>query len=228
MDGRPGHRAPDGPKRRVLRVALTGGIATGKSHCLRTFAALGVPVIDADVLARDAVRAGTRGFQHVTARFGADLVGADGELDRAALGRIVFNDPAARRDLEAIIHPQVFASIMKWFDALDETAGLQTPGVSQEMTTPVAIADVPLLFETGHADDFDAVVVVACGPGEALRRLVDRDGLSLSDAKSRLNSQIPIEEKVARADHVIDTTGSKADTDRRVREVLELLRQRVS
>jgi dephospho-CoA kinase len=202
--------------RKLQRVALTGGIATGKSHCLKTFAALGVPVIDADVLAREAVRAGTPGFREVVARFGAGIVGADGELDRAALGRIVFNDAAARRDLEAMIHPWVFGRISKWFDDLERTPA------------PVAIADVPLLYETGHEADFDRVVVAFCAPDEALKRLVHRDGLSLEDATSRMKSQIPVEDKAARADFVIDTSGSKVETDRQVAEVLTRLGDRRS
>jgi dephospho-CoA kinase len=194
----------------MLRVALTGGIATGKSYCLARFASFGVPVIDADQLARDAVAPGSRALDEVTARFGPAILRSDGALDRASLGRIVFNDRAARADLEAIVHPEVYRRISEWLATLPPR-------------TRVAIADIPLLFETGHTHDFDRVVVVACDPREQLRRIIARDGLSERDARARLDSQWPIEEKEARADYVINTDGSVADTDSQVRTVYELL-----
>jgi dephospho-CoA kinase len=194
----------------MLRVALTGGIATGKSYCLARFASFGVPVIDADQLARDAVAPGSRALEEVAARFGAVILKPDGSLDRSALGRIVFNDRAARADLEAIVHPEVYRRISEWLATLPPR-------------TRVAIADIPLLFETGHTHDFDRVVVVACDPREQLRRIIARDGLSERDARARLDSQWPIEEKEARADYVIKTDGTVADTDSQVRTVYELL-----
>jgi dephospho-CoA kinase len=194
----------------MLRVALTGGIATGKSYCLGQFASLGVPVIDADRLARDAVAPGSRALEAVVARFGASLRLPDGSLDRASLARIVFSDRGARADLEAIVHPEVYRRISEWLATLPPR-------------TRVALADIPLLFETGHTHDFDRVVVVACSPQEQLRRLVARDGLTERDARARLDAQWPIEEKEARADYVITTDGTVADTDRQVRTVHESL-----
>jgi dephospho-CoA kinase len=194
----------------MLRVALTGGIATGKSYCLARFGSLGVPVIDADQLARDAVAPGSRALEEVAVSFGAAILRPDGSLDRASLGRIVFNDRAARADLEAIVHPEVYRRISEWLATLPPR-------------TRVAIADIPLLFETGHTHDFDRVVVVACDPREQLRRLIARDGLSERDARARLDSQWPIEEKEARADYVIRTDGTVADTDSQVRTVYEVL-----
>ena len=194
----------------MLRVALTGGIATGKSYCLARFASFGVPVVDADQLARDAVAPGSRALEEVVARFGAAILKPDGSLDRSSLGRIVFTDRAARADLEAIVHPEVYRRISEWLATLPPR-------------TRVAIADIPLLFETGHTHDFDRVVVVACDPREQLRRIIARDGLSERDARARLDSQWPIEEKEARADYVIKTDGTSADTDSQVRTVYELL-----
>src|SRR6476619_5050235 len=194
----------------MVRVALTGGIATGKSYCLARFASLGAATIDADRLARAAVTPGSRALEAIAARSGAAMVLADGTLDRLALGRIVFNDRAARADLEAIIHPEVYRRIGEWLASLP-------PG------TRLAIADIPLLFETGHTHDFDRVVVVACDPREQLRRVMSRDGLSERDARARLDSQWPIEEKVARADYVITTDGTATDTDAQVRTVHEML-----
>ncbi|HTL42973.1 MAG TPA: dephospho-CoA kinase [Vicinamibacterales bacterium] len=194
----------------MLRIALTGGIATGKSYCTGGFARLGVPVIDADVLAREAVAPGTRGLDAVAARFGPEVLRADGSLDRAALGRIVFTEARARRDLEAIIHPDVYRRIREWFANIP-------PG------TRLAIADIPLLFETGQQHEFDAVIVCACTPAEQLKRVIARDGLSEADARARIAAQLPIEEKAARADHVIWTDRGFAETDAQVRTVFELL-----
>jgi dephospho-CoA kinase len=194
----------------MLRVGLTGGIATGKSYCLARFEARGVPVIDADRLAREAVAPGTRTLQAVAARFGSSILLADGSLDRAALGRIVFTDRTARADLEAIVHPEIYRGIGEWF-------------ASRPPATRFAMADIPLLFETGHNHEFDRVIVAACDPPLQLRRLMARDGLSEPEARARLNAQWPIEEKVARATHVIRTDGTLADTDAQVRTVYELL-----
>ena len=194
----------------MLRVGLTGGIATGKSFCLGRFAALGVPVIDADRLAREAVAAGSTGLRTIVARFGPSILRPDGSLDRAALAAIVFSDRVARADLEAIIHPEVYRRINEWF-------------ANQPLGTRLAIADIPLLFETGHEHDFDRVIVCACEPFEQLRRLIDRDGLSQQAAQARLAAQWPISEKVARADHVIRTDEGFTETTRQVAEVLGTL-----
>ena len=196
----------------MLRAALTGGIATGKSFCLRRFAGLGVPTIDADQLARDAVAPASAGFLAVVQRFGREVLRPDGTLDRPALGALVFADDAARADLEAIIHPDVYRRISEWL-------------ANQPHGTPIAIADIPLLFETGHEHDFDRVIVAACDPDEQLRRLVHRDGLAIDAARARLAAQWPIDEKMRRADYVIRTDGAHADTERQVDEVLRRLQQ---
>jgi len=194
----------------VLQVALTGGIATGKSYCLGRFAALGIPTIDADRLAREAVAPGSPGLAAVAQRFGAHIVREDGTLDRAALARIVFSDRTARADLEAIVHPDVYRRIREWFAQLPHG-------------TPVAMADIPLLFETGHEHDFDAVVVAACTPEEQLRRLVARDGLSETDARARLEAQSPIDEKVRRAQFVIRTDIGFPQTDEEIERIYRKL-----
>lgn len=198
----------------MRRAALTGGIATGKSYCLARFAALGAAVVDADRLARDAVAAGTPGLASVVARFGPTYLRVDGSLDRPALGRLVFGDRLARADLEAIIHPEVYRRIGEWFANLP--AGTQ-----------VAIADIPLLFETGHQHDFETVVVCACSPAEQIRRLKARDGLTDEAARARLDAQWPIEEKAARANIVIRTDGGFAETDRAVGWAYERLKGEV-
>ena len=194
----------------MLRAALTGGIATGKSFCLSRFAALGAATIDADVLAREAVAPASEGLDQVVRRFGRDILLPGGHLDRAALGRVVFGDRVARADLEAIVHPLVYRRISDWF--ADVPSGIR-----------VAIADIPLLFETGHQHDFERIVVCACDAAEQFRRLVARDGLSEAEARARLAAQWPIAEKVRRADHVIRTDGTFAETESQVRRVFEIL-----
>jgi dephospho-CoA kinase len=193
----------------LLRVALTGGIATGKSYCASRLAALGAPVIDADVLARDAVAPGTAGLAAVAARFGGAVLAADGCLNRSALADIVFADPAARADLEAIVHPFVYHRIRQWFDDLES----RDPGPT------AAVASIPLLYETRREDDFDQVVVAACSRQQQIERLMARDALSLDEARARLASQWPIEEKARRADYVVDTSGTFEETDRQVEDV---------
>jgi len=195
----------------MLRVALTGGIATGKSYVARRMRAAGVPVVDADVLAREAVAPGTPQLKAIAERFGTGVLGHDGALDRARLAGIVFADPGARQALEAIVHPAVRAAIDQFYESLPED-------------TPFAVADIPLLFETNRADAFDMIVVAACPPEMQVDRVVARDGVGREEALQRLAAQLPIAEKVGRADYVIDTSGSFAATDAAVDGVLAALR----
>lgn len=192
------------------RIALTGGIATGKSHVRGQFEALGVPSIDSDVLARQAVEPGSAGLAAVVARFGGGILDATGRLDRKKLGAIVFTDAAARRDLEAIVHPIVRQLTEEWFASLNPSH-------------PFAVADIPLLFETGRDADFDAVVVTACDPETQVRRVITRDRVTEAEARQRIAAQLPMEEKIRRAKYAITTDGSLADTERQVREVYEAL-----
>jgi dephospho-CoA kinase len=197
-------------------VALTGGIATGKSYCLARFADLGAPTIDADVLAKQAVAPGTPGFDAVVARFGQDVLRRDGSLDRQALGRLVFADEGTRRDLEAIVHPVVYGAIQSWFQSLGQSGD----------ATVVAIADIPLLYETGRENDFDSVIVTRCGPEQQLERLMKRPELSEQDARRRIESQMPMDARAARADYVIDTSGSHEETNLQVLQVWQQARQK--
>ena len=196
----------------MRRIGLTGGIATGKSHVLAQFREHGVPVIDADVLARESVAPGSQGLAGAVSRFGPEILRPDGSLDRAALGAIVFRDAAAKGDLEAIVHPYVRQRIEEFFAAIPSSV-------------PFAVADIPLLYESGRAEGFDAIVVVACSRERQLERVMARDGLSREDAERRIASQWPIEEKVERADYVIRTDGTYADTDAQVADLLVRLRR---
>lgn len=195
----------------MKRVGLTGGIATGKSHVRAVFEALGVPTIDADVLAHKAVAPGSAAFEAVKARFGPSVLDSAGGLDRRKLGSVVFADPQARKDLEGIIHPEVVEAIDRWFSSLDARVH------------PFAIADVPLLYEAGRERDYDVVIATACELPTQIRRVMARDGISEGEAKQRIAAQLPIEEKVRRADHVIRTDGLLASTNAQVHEVYKRL-----
>ena len=196
----------------MIRVALTGGIASGKSHVRALFARLGVPTIDADQLAREAVAPGSQALSAIVKRFGPLVLDRSGALDRRALATIVFTDPAARRDLEAIVHPPVQQGTNRWFEALDPAAH------------GYAIADIPLLYEVGRDRDFAKVIVAACDPETQLARVMARDAVTEAEARQRLAAQMPIADKIRRADFVIDTGGSFEDTERQVRAVDEILR----
>jgi dephospho-CoA kinase len=175
----------------VRLVGLTGGIATGKSTFAAALRSLGCPVVDADQLARQVVEPGTAALAAIAAAF-PGVVGADGRLDRKALGALVFGDEAARRRLEAITHPAIRAAMVA------ETARLEAAGHD------LVFYDAPLLFEAG-LEGAMALVVVVWAPREAqLRRLTERDGLTPAEAEARLRAQLPVEEKAARADVVID------------------------
>ena len=195
-----------------MRVALTGGIATGKSHVRTRFESLGVPTIDADLLARDAVAPGTAGLAAVVRRFGTDVCEADGTLNRRKVGAIVFHDLQARRDLEQIVHPYVREMTERWFASLDPER------------VPFAVADIPLLFESGRESDFDAVIVIACEPETQLRRLMARDGLGEAEARQRIAAQWPLEKKLANADYVIRTDGTVDETNLQSDAVVSRLR----
>lgn len=197
-----------------MRVALTGGIASGKSFCLARFRELGAVTVDADALARQVVTPGSAALTAIVSRFGRAVLQADGSLDRAALGAVVFADADARRDLEAIVHPAVYARLQAWF----ETAEGAAPS-----SPPVAIAEIPLLYETGREGEFDAVVVAACDEPTQIARLQARDGVSADEARRRLAAQWPIEDKRRRAGHVIDTSGSEEDTRQAVDRVWRAL-----
>ena len=188
----------------MLRVALTGGIATGKSYVRARIAAHGVPTMDADAVVHALFSAGTAVSAGVTRRFGPGMVLADGQVDRRALGALVFQDASARRGLEAIVHPGVYEQIAAWA-ASQEQAGARW-----------VLADIPLLFETGREREFDRVMVVACQSEEQVRRVMRRDGLSEAAALARLAAQWPIADKVRLATDVVDTGGPFEETDRQV------------
>ena len=171
-----------------MNVGLTGGLGSGKSTVAALFGEHGAVIIDADVVAREVVRAGTPGFAAVVARFGPDVVGRDGELDRAALARIVFADGAALDELNAIVHPLVGSRSA-------ELAAAVPPGA-------VVVHDIPLLAENGLADRFDTVVVVEADREIRLARLAER-GLTRAEAEARMAAQATDEKRRAIADEIV-------------------------
>ena len=188
-----------------MRIGLTGGIASGKSTVARKLEQLGAFTIDADVLARDVVALGTEGLKAVVARFGNSVLAADGSLDRSALARVIFADPQARADLNAIIHPLV----------RERAAELEAAAPAGTVVVHV----IPLLVETGQQDRFDAVVVVDTTVEEQLRRLTRRDGLTQTEAEQRVAAQASREERLGAATHVIDSSGPVRETMRQVDEL---------
>ena len=196
----------------MLRVALTGGIGTGKSHVVGLLRRRSIPTLDADQLVRAVQQPGQAAHAALCRRFGPGVFEADGALDRARLGAIVFRDAAARADLEAIVHPPVGRAIDAWFGRC-----------RAHTAAPFAVADIPLLFETGRAGAFDRVVVAACDPATQLARIMARDGLPAADARRRIAAQLPIADKAARADLVVATGGSFVQTERQVGAVCRAL-----
>jgi dephospho-CoA kinase len=195
---------------RNLRVGLTGGIASGKSTVSAIFRELGAVVIDADELARDVVAKGTPGLAAVVAEFGTGLLTQDGDLDRAAMGALVFNDEAARRRLEAIVHPLVFERIVDLESHAPEGS--------------VIVHDIPLLAESGRADTFDAVVVVDVPPEVQVARMIDDRGWTEEDALARIAAQAEPEDRRAIATYLVENTGSRDDLRREIERVYAELR----
>ncbi|MCS0498240.1 dephospho-CoA kinase [Protaetiibacter mangrovi] len=200
-----------------MLVALTGGIASGKSTVARRLAELGAVVVDADRIAREVVEPGTPALARIAERFGPAVVGTDGGLDRAALGAIVFGDEAARRDLNAITHPAVGERSRALFAA----ARAADPRA-------VVVYDVPLLVDErgeGRADEFDRVIVVAADEETRVRRLVELRGMDEAEARRRIASQAPESARLAIADDVVDANGSLGDTLAQVDELWATLRR---
>jgi len=175
---------------------LTGGIGSGKSTVARRFRERGLPVIDADDLARRAVASGTDGLRRVVERFGNDVLGADGALDRKKLARIVFTDEDSRRALNGIVHPVVGML------AAESARELEARG------EPLACYEVPLLFEGGLEAALRPVVVVFAPVEQQVARTVARDGCSEEEARARIRAQMSLAEKAARADYVVENSGS--------------------
>jgi dephospho-CoA kinase len=196
----------------MLIVGLTGGIASGKSSAARIFIKLGVKIVDSDVLARIVVEPGRPALSKIRERFGGGVINADGTLCREKLRDIVFHDARALTDLNAIVHPAVYAEMAREMGEYRKDPG-----------DTILMLDIPLLYESGGEKIVDQVVVVWIDRETQIQRLIGRDGFSREDAINRIEKQMDLDEKKRRADFVIDNTGTFEDLELRVGEVYERL-----
>ncbi len=196
----------------VRKVGLTGGIASGKSTVSGMFRDLGVPVIDADVIAREVVAPGSRALGAIVDAFGKEVLTDEKSLNRARLGEIVFSDPAKKKVLERILHPEIIAEQDRRLRDLE-----------REGRTPVAIVDAAVMIESGSWKRFDSIVVVDCDESQQISRLRQRNAMDEEEAVRRVNAQMPLSEKVKYANHVIDNRGSIDDTRKQVEELKKVL-----
>jgi len=180
----------------MIEIGLTGNVAAGKSSVARVWAAAGVPVLDADLLARETVAPGSEGLAEVVRAFGAEILTPAGELDRSRMREKAFRDPAVRLRLEAILHPRIRELRRRWVEA------------RRDEGRDLVVSEVPLLFEGGLEDDFDLVVLVDASEAERLRRLVEDRGIPEDEARRIMESQGDPEEKRRRADRVLTNHGS--------------------
>ncbi len=190
----------------MLLVGLTGGIGSGKSTVARLLEKRGAVVFDADLLAREAVEPGTPGHAAVIERFGADVLAPGGELDREALASIVFADPAARRDLEQIVHPEVRRLFAEGSEAYRDT-------------DRVVVFSAPLLVETGMHTAFEVLVVVSATVATQIERLMRQRGMSEPSIRARIDAQAPLEDKAAAADFLVDNEGSLDELESQVEQL---------
>jgi dephospho-CoA kinase len=200
----------------MLIVGLTGGIASGKSTVSRMFEQAGIPVICADELARNVVRHGTQGLAEIQRIFGEDVLDEDGNLDREAMARQVFQDQSKRKVLESIIHPRVAEEQQKILDALENQGN------------SIVVVDIPLLYEVEWERFVDLVVVVYAPRSVQEERLMNRDGMPANDARSRLDAQMPIEDKRRRADRLVDNGNTLEHTRRQVARLIDELKATAS
>jgi dephospho-CoA kinase len=198
----------------VIVFGLTGGLASGKSSVAGRLRARGVPVVDADQIAREVVAPGTPGLAAVVEAFGPSILLPDGSLDRPAVAALVFSDPEKRRRLNAIVHPLVGAA------SAARLAELRDRG------EPLACYEAPLLVENGLADAFRPLVVVSLPEDVQVERAMARDRSTADEARARIAAQLPLAAKVAAADFVIDNGSTREETERRTDEVLEAIRRK--
>ena len=198
----------------MLRVGLTGGIATGKSTVGLMFVELGCHLIDSDHITRQLFQPGQPVYEAVVQAFGERILSPDRTIDRKILGEIVFNDPGERTKLNGLVHPFVVQRHQDWLKEMEAS----DPG-------GVSIVDAALTIEAGTYKNYDKIVVVTCTPEIQKQRLRERTGLSDEQIEARIRSQMPLEEKVKYADFVIDNSGSREATRKQVRQVHDSLRR---
>ena len=196
----------------MLRVGLTGGIASGKSLVARFFKENGARLIDADRIARDVVQPGSAGWKRVVDCFGTSVLRRDGRIDRRALGRIAFSDERARKALNGLLHPLIISKIQQRLE-----------GLCRRLPDAPVVIEVPLLIECGLQHDFDRIVLVAADPEIQKKRLISRSRLSEEEAEARIGSQLAMNQKRKYADYIIDNNGTRRDLKRQVRCIYKRL-----
>ncbi|HEY2931648.1 MAG TPA: dephospho-CoA kinase [Acidobacteriota bacterium] len=194
----------------MLKVGLTGGIASGKSHALAEFRKLGAHTIDADEIAHRVIARGRPAYEEILRVFGSEILLVNGEIDRKALGKIVFADEEKLKRLNGIIHPRVFEEEEWELQAFKAKAGRRSP---------IVIIDAALMIETGSYKRYDKIIVVFCLPELQFARLIARDGISPEEAALRISRQMPISEKAKYADYLIENSGKYNETQRQIRQV---------
>lgn len=197
----------------TLVIGLTGGIASGKSTISSILKAVGWPVIDADLIARQIVMPGSKGLEQIVNRFGPQMLNSDGTLDRKKLGKTVFDDPKKLSDLDKIEHPLIQEAIDFQLDEF------------KKQHLPVVVLDVPLLFETGMDEECDLTVLAVVDQATQLKRLMKRDQISKMDAVKKISSQMSLKEKMQRADVIIDNNGTLEQTRSQVAELVDRVSQ---
>ncbi len=199
--------------RKIVRVGLTGGIASGKSTVAGWFRELGAYVQDGDAVAHQVMEPGGTAYDDVVARFGDGILDRDGSINRPLLGELVFQDPAAREELNRLVHPKVREASAEMLAAYIDAGG----------DAPVMIFEAALLVETGVYREYDSLVVVSCSREEQLLRLMSRGTLSVDGAMARIQAQFPLSRKLAVADHVIDTSTSQEQSRKQTKDVFRKL-----
>lgn len=198
----------------MLRVGLTGGIASGKTYVVGLLRELGCEILDADVTAHEVMKPGQPAFAEIVTHFGREILDVEGQIDRARLGAIVFADAGERAKLNAIVHPRVYEAQALWLAA-----------VGQRAPRAIAVIDAALMIETGSWRRFDRIVVVHCRPEIQLERLMQRNHLTREAAEARIQAQLPTAEKLRHADFAIDTSAGFDETRRQVTAIYRQLRE---
>ncbi len=197
----------------MLKIALTGGIASGKSTVAALLREAGLPVLDSDAIAREVVAPGQPAWEALRQAFGENFFAPDGTVDRSALARHVFTHPDARRRLNELVHPWISRELQR------RLAALAAQG------EPLVVVEIPLLYELGLDHLYDAVIVVSADPATQKQRLARRDARPEAEIEGILAAQAPLAAKAARADFVVDNSGDEAATRRQVKKILQALRK---
>lgn len=198
----------------MLKVGLTGGLASGKTYVAECFRSFGARVIHADEIGHQVLAPDGEAFGEVVAEFGSAILASDGSIDRKALAAIVFPSPEKLERLNALVHPHVWRRQERFFEQ-----------VAQEDSDAVAVVEAAILIETGSYKRYDRLVVAACSEQEQVRRFIAREGGTQEQARARMARQMPLAEKLPVADYVVDTSGSKAETRKRAAVVYAKLEE---